>query len=452
MPKPAGKRLAISDPLAGPGPASQEESAMSPDTRERLAVHGGTPVRTNPLLPGYPGGLLIGEEEKAAVLEVLDSQSLFRHYGPRPLHKVAQFERAFADAMGGRYAVGVTSGTAALMTALAALGVGPGDEVIAPTYTWVATINAIVTLGAVPVFVDVDDTLTMDPTKVDAAVTPCTKVLLPVHMRGGGADMDPLLDAAARHRLRVVEDAAQAVGGRYRGRRLGTLGTLGAYSLQYHKVITTGEGGMVVTSDPTLWERAVRYHDQGAARMEELDETIPAGNPLMIGINFRMNEITGAIGLVQLRRMDWIIERLRGHKRAILDGLSGLPGLTIRRVPDPDGDTGATLIFFCPSADAARQFSTALNAEGVRCMVAWDSGQHVYHHFDQIIERRMFAERHCAWECPRYAGRARLEKGMFPQTDDLLRRAVHIDLHPLFTERDEADIVRAIRKVAAALH
>ncbi len=424
---------------------------MSRDIHERLAVDGGTPVRTAPLLPGYPGGLLIGEEEKAAVLEVLDSQSLFRHYGPRPLHKVVQFERAFAEAVGARHAVGVTSGTAALMAALAALGAGPGDEVIVPTYTWVATINAVVALGAVPVFVDVDATLTMDPAKVDAAVTPRTKVILPVHMRGCGADMDPLLDAAARHRLRVVEDAAQAVGGRYRGRRLGTLGAISAYSLQYHKVITTGEGGMVVTDDPRLWERAVRYHDQGSVRMEELDETIPAGNPLMIGINFRMSEITGAIGLVQLRRMDGIIERMRAHKRAIVDGLSGLRHFVIRPVPDPDGDTGATLIFFLPSADATRQFSKALMAEGVRCMVAWDSGQHVYSHFDQIIERRMFAERHCAWECPYYTGKARLEKGMFPQTDDLLRRAIHIDIHPLFTERDDADIVRAIRKVAAAL-
>ncbi len=424
---------------------------MTDSTVERLAVHGGTPVRTEPLLPGYPGGLLIGEEEKAAVLEVLDSQSLFRHYGPRRLHKVARFERAFAQAMGARHAVGVTSGTAALMTALAALGVGPGDEVIVPTYTWVATINAVVHLGAVPVFVDIDDTLTMDPGKIEAAVTPQTKAILPVHMRGCGADMAPILEVARRHHLRLIEDAAQAVGGQYHGRRLGTLGDLGAYSLQYHKVITTGEGGMVVTDDPGLWERAVRYHDQGSMRMEELDETIPAGSQLMIGVNFRMTEITGAIGLVQLGRMDWIIERMRAHKAAIVDGMRGLDGITVRRMPDPDGDTGATLMFFLPSAELAGQFSTALTAEGVRATVAWDSGQHVYYHFDQVIERRMFAQRHCAWECPHYTGRARLEKGMFPQSDDLLRRALHIDLHPLFTERDEFDIVRAARKVAAAL-
>lgn len=424
---------------------------MTRGTGERLAIDGGTPVRTQPLLPGYPGGLLIGEEEKAAVMEVLDSQSLFRHYGPRPLRKVAQFERAFAQAVGARHAVGVTSGTAALMTALAALGVGPGDEVIVPTYTWVATINAVVHLGAVPVFVDIDDSLTMDPTKLEAAVTSCTKAILPVHMRGAGADMGPILDVAAKHHLYIVEDTAQAVGGRYRGRRLGTLGALGAYSLQYHKVITTGEGGMVVTDDPALWERAVRYHDQGSVRMEELDETIPAGNPLMIGINFRMNEITGAIGLVQLGRIEWIIERMRAHKAAVLDGMRGLPGVTIRRLPDPEGDTGATLMFFLPTDEQASAFCKALAAEGIRTEVAWNSGQHVYYHFDQIIERRMFAERHCSWECPHYKGHARLEKGMFPQTDDFLRRALQIDLHPLMTERDEFDIVRGMRKVASAL-
>ncbi len=241
------------------------------------------------------------------------------------------------------------------------------------------------------------------------------------------------------------------MGGRYRGRRLGTLGTVGAYSFQYHKVITTGEGGMVVTDDPALWERAVRYHDQGSVRMEELDETTPVGNELLIGLNFRMNEITGAIGLVQLRRLDGIIARMRAHKSAILDGLRGTPGVTVRPLPDPEGDTGATLMFSAPTADLARTFSRALTAEGIRATVAWDSGQHVYSHFDQIIERRMFAERHCAWECPYYRGHARLEKGMFPRTDDLLQRALHIDLHPLLTERDESDIVRATRKVASAL-
>ena len=203
---------------------------------------------------------------------------------------------------------------------------------------------------------------------------------------------------------------------------------------------------MVATDPPELWTRAVRYHDQGSIRMEELDETFPGGTELMIGINFRMSEITGAIGLVQLARMEWIIEQMRAHKAAMIDGLRGIDGLTIRRLPDPDGDTGATLMFYLPTAESARAFSTALTAEGVRVGVAWDSGQHVYYHFDQIIERRMFAETPAPGSAPATrAGRAS-NRGCFPQSDDLLKRVLLLELNPLFSERDESDIVRATRK------
>jgi len=280
----------------------------------KLALDGGTPVRREPLLPGWPGGLLIGAEEKAQVLEVLESQSLYRHYGPRPRRKVAELEQKFAQAVGARHALGVTSGTGALIVGLAALGIGPGDEVIVPTYTWVATVNAVVTLGAVPVFVDIDESLTMDPRAVEAAITPSTAAIVPVHMRGAGAAMADILAVADRHGLAVLEDSAQAVGGRYRGRRLGTFGRIGCFSLQYHKTITTGEGGMVVTEDTTLFERAVRYHDQGSVRVEELDELIPDESPLIIGVNYRMSELTAAVGVGQLGKMDWIIGQMRAHK------------------------------------------------------------------------------------------------------------------------------------------
>ena len=179
----------------------------------KLALEGGTPVRREPLLPGWPGGLLIGAEEKAQVLEVIESQSLYRHYGPHPQHKAAELEQAFAQAMGTRHALAVTSGTAALIVGLAALGIGPGDEVIVPTYTWVATINAVVALGAVPVFVDIDESLTMDPQAIEAAITPSTVAVVPVHMRGAGADMDPIVKVAGKYGLAILEDAAQAVGG-----------------------------------------------------------------------------------------------------------------------------------------------------------------------------------------------------------------------------------------------
>jgi dTDP-4-amino-4,6-dideoxygalactose transaminase len=417
----------------------------------KLALDGGTPVRREPLLPGWPGGLLIGEAEKAQVLEVLESQSLYRHYGPRPLRKVAELEDGFARAMGVRHALAVTSGTGALIVGLAALGIGPADEVIVPTYTWVATVNAVVMLGAVPVFVDIDESLTMDPAAVEAAITPSTAAILPVHMRGAGADMAGIMAVADRHGLAVMEDAAQAVGGRFRGRRLGTFGRVGAFSLQYHKVITTGEGGMVASDDPALFERAVRYHDQGSVRIEELDELIPEGSPLLIGVNFRMSELTAAVGVAQLPRMDWIIERMRTHKQRLVEAVSGIRGLTIRPLADPDGDTGATFIFAAPTPELATRFARALSAENVHASVTWASGQHVYAHFDQLIERRFLARRQCAWECPRYQGKATLRKGQFPRSDEILKRAIHLDLHPLFTEGDVEDIAAAVDKVAGAI-
>ncbi len=418
---------------------------------ERLAIDGGTPVRTTPLLPGWPGGLLIGEEEKAAVLEVIDSQTLYRHYGPHPLHRAASLEKAFAEAMSARHALAVTSGTAALITALAASGVGPGDEVAVPTYTWIATITAAVILGAVPLFVDIDESLNMDPAALSASITPYTRAVIPVHMRGASADLQPILETARKHDLIVVEDAAQAVGGRYRGQRLGTFGHFGAYSLQYHKTITTGEGGMLVTDDMKLFERAVRFHDQGSVRIEELDQLLPGGSPLLIGINFRMSELTAAVGLAQLKKMDWIIGRMRDHKRRMKAGVRDIPGLTFRRLPDEEGETGATFIFFVPTPEHADRFARALIAENIAASVPWWSGQHVYNHFDQIIERRLLSARKCSWECPYYKGTATLRKGQFPQTDAILKRAVHIDVHPLFTDQDVADIIAGIRKVAGAV-
>src|SRR5262249_23333723 len=185
---------------------------------------GGTRARKEPVLRGGGGGLLMGAEEKAQVLEVLDSQTLYRHYGPRPRHKAAELEQRFAAAMGARHALAVTSGTGALLVGLAALGVGPGDEVIVPTYTWVATINAGVTRGAVPVFVDIDESLTMAPRAVEAAITEATVAIVPVHMRGAAADIAAIVAIADRHGIPVLEDAAQAVGGQFRGRRLGTFG------------------------------------------------------------------------------------------------------------------------------------------------------------------------------------------------------------------------------------
>ena len=172
---------------------------------------------------------------------------------------------------------------------------------------------------------------------------------------------------------------------------------------------------MLVSDDTALFERAVRYHDQGSVRVEELDEMIPEGSPLIIGVNYRMGELTAAVGVAQLGKMDWIIGQMQAHKARAVRGIAGIPGVTLpARCPDPEGETAATLIFSVPSADAATRVARALTAENVQASVPWTSGQHVYYHFDQLIERRFLSKRHCAWECPHYRGQGDPPEGPVP--------------------------------------
>jgi 8-amino-3,8-dideoxy-alpha-D-manno-octulosonate transaminase len=168
-------------------------------------------------------------------------------------------------------------------------------------------------------------------------------------------------------------------------------------------------------------------------------------------VNYRMSELTAAVGVAQLARLDWIVDRLQHHKRRLVRDLQGVHGLRLRPLADPDGETGATLIFLLPTAETAPRFAKALTAEGVPASVTWTSGQHVYHHFDQLIERRFLSRQHCSWECPRYQGKATLRKGQFPRSDDVLKRAVLVNLHPLLSDQDVQDIITAVQKVALAV-
>src|SRR5215213_9679655 len=277
-----------------------------PAGTDRLAIDGGPSARRNADPPMYPGGNLIGAEEEQAVLEVLRSKRLFRYYGPQPgPSKADELERAFAAHMGVPYAVAVSAGTAALMCGQAGVGIGPGDEVIVPAYTWIATASSVALMGAVPIIAEVDETLTLDPADVARKITPRTKAIIPVHMRGAPAQMDELLALARERGLRVIEDVAQADGGSYRGRRLGTLGDVGCFSLQFNKIITCGEGGVVVTSDESIYKRALMLNDTVGG----LRNKIPAED-ILVGMNFRMPELAGAVALVQLGRLDGLLEAM----------------------------------------------------------------------------------------------------------------------------------------------
>ncbi|HEU0116528.1 MAG TPA: aminotransferase class I/II-fold pyridoxal phosphate-dependent enzyme, partial [Thermomicrobiales bacterium] len=214
----------------------------------KLAIDGGAPAVTTPLPPMFPGGMRIGPEEEEAVLRVLRSKRLYRYYGPTAEpSRVAELEEAFAPVVGVKHAAAVSSGCASLICGLAGLGVGPGDEVIVPAYTWIATASAVMAVGAVPILAEVDESLTLDSADAERKITRHTKAIVPVHMRGAPSAMDEVLAVARRHDLKVLEDVAQADGGSYHGRRLGGIGDVGAFSLQFNKIITCGEGGMVTT-------------------------------------------------------------------------------------------------------------------------------------------------------------------------------------------------------------
>jgi 8-amino-3,8-dideoxy-alpha-D-manno-octulosonate transaminase len=324
----------------------------------RLRQSGGT-------MPGFE---LIGAEEMEAIREIFTQSGgvLFAHgfdTRRRGRYRVRELERALARRLGVPHCQAVTSGTAAQLVALRALGIGPGDEVITQAFTFVATVEAILACGATPIVVDVDETLNMSPGALETAMTPRTRCVVPVHMLGNPADLAPILAIAARHGTPVLEDACEALGATYRGRAVGAWGKAGFFSLDFGKVITCGEGGFIVSADPDLHHRIAAYHDHG----HENDPALPRGRDRAdrSGFNFRMTEMQAAVALVQLGRLDYILKRNRQHKARLKTALSGLSGLTFRRITDPEGDLADTLMFFLPTAGQATHVVEEIGRAGV---------------------------------------------------------------------------------------
>ena len=416
----------------------------------QLALYGGSPAITSPLPPMYPGGMWIDEEEEAAVLEVLRSKRLFRYYGPNPgPSKVAELEQAFSTHMGSTHALAVTSGTAALMTALAGLGIGPGMEVIVPAFTWIATASAVVASGAVPVIAEVDESLTLDPEDVQAKITPYTRAIIPVHMRGAPCRMDALMDVARRNNLVVLEDAAQANGASYQGRQLGAWGDAGAFSLQFNKIITSGEGGMVITNTEAVFERAVMFHDVVGGQRNQVPE-----ERILPGINFRMPELLAAVALVQLRRLDALLQAMRLRKQVLKDSLASLArskGIHFRTIHDPQGEAAVCLVFFLPEVELAQRVSEALAAEGLSAWLLYHPDAvdyHVYAHWSPILAKRAWTSGGGPWTA--HPRQVNYSKQMCPRSLNLLGRAIHIDISPDLTNANLEELTEALNKVLNA--
>lgn len=414
-----------------------------------LAIDGGTPVRTTPL-PTGKGVELLGVEERDAVLRVLDRRSLFRYYGPDLLAEVAAFETEAAELHGpGCAAVAVSSGTAALRCALAALGVGPGDEVVVPAITFIATVNAVVLSGAVPVFAEVDDTLGLDAESVRAALSPRTAAVIAVHLDNGQCDMGPLLAVTDAAGVPVVEDAAQSMGATLHGRRLGTIGSVGAFSLQLDKNVTAGEGGLVVTRDARLALRAAAFQDQGGHFLTQHGAGRDHAPDPFVGDNLRMTELQGAIARVQLGRLDGMLDAMRAAKGKIVAAIGHIDGMVPRRLPDPMGEGASGLCYLLPDAATAQRCTEALLAEGIPTAQVY-GGLPVYA-TPSIRDKRTASMKGCPWHCAAHPTEVAYPPGLCPRSEDLVARVVRLPVSPVFTADDCADVAAAVRKVAASV-
>lgn len=411
----------------------------------KLAIDGGKPVRKKPFPPFYPGAMMMGAAEKRAVLSVIEAKSPFRYYGPHFLGVVRKFEREFAAFAGAKYALGVTSGTAALRVALEALGIGPGDEVIVPAVTFVASPGAVICARAVPIFADVDDTMNLDPVDFERRITPRTRAVMPVPIVGVNPDMRGIRAVARKHRIAILEDVAQSCGATYKGKVLGSFGDISTFSLQLNKIITAGEGGVVITDDPVLYERAVRYHDQGQVRAPHAAALGRLRVEPFAGENYRMSEIAGAIASAQLRKLPTILRKMRAARARLEKATAGMKRVTLRPSHDHDGDAGASFAFYLDDPETAKWFGDALTAEGVPASQLYGG---VASYMNPQVQRKDVASGvKCPFECPLYEGKVEYYEGLCPKAESLMRRSVFMGLPPILTRNDVDDIISAIGKV-----
>ena len=383
---------------------------------------------------------IVGQEEIDAIAQVIRSGALFR-YGIGS--ECARFEQRYAEYLGTSHVALTCSGTYALTAAVVALGIGPGDEVLVPAHTYMATAMAVLAAGAIPVIVDVDESITIDPDAVDDGVGPRTRAVIPVHMWGAACAMDRIMAIAARHDLLVLEDTCQAIGGGYEGRKLGTIGHAGAFSFNFYKNMTAGEGGAVCTADDTIAERVrcaidpCHFYWQGRS-----DQQKPfAGN------GARASEIMGAMLNVQLDRLPGMIEAMRRERKQVLRGTAHLGNLGLRPTPmnSPDHDCAAQLMYLLPSAEAADRF-----VEIFPSVIAGRTGRHNYTEWDQVLIGEGAA--HAAmnpYHMPENRDcRRTYAKDMCQRSLDILNRTVMVPMHPLHTAEDIADTIHNIEVAA----
>ena len=373
---------------------------------------------------------------------------LFRYYGTNS--RVEKLEKEFSKKIGCKYSLAVNSGTSALISAMVAAGVGPGDEVILPGYTFFASVSAIVVARAIPIIAEIDESLTLDPAAVEKAITPRTKAILVVHMLGLPGKMDKLLALADKHKLVLIEDVAQATGGSYKGRMLGNWGHIGCFSFDAYKVMGTGEGGMVTTSDEWFYTRAQSYHDTAACwRPNRFARERKAGE-LFCGENYRLSEMAGAIGLAQLRKLDRVNEATRRAYLQLRKDTVLPKGVKWIEPNDPKGLCGYVAPLLFDSFELAQKAITAKIGIGGPAGGGTQGARdwHLYWYWEHIIEQKTATAEGCPFKCPHVKTVPKYSADMCPRTKNIMMRAGMIHLAPNLTS---ADIRKKAKDLSANL-
>ncbi|MEY2639573.1 MAG: hypothetical protein RIR90_1055 [Bacteroidota bacterium] len=379
-----------------------------------------------------PGFELFGAEERKEVNDVLETGILMRYGfdGPRKgIWKAQELEKAVTQTFGCQYAQLTSSGTAALTTAMAALGVGAGHEVIMPAFTFVASFEAVLSVGAIPVLVDVDETLTLNPDAVRKAITPATKCIMPVHMCGSMADLDALKAICDEHNLILLEDACQSIGGTYKGKKLGTIGHAGTFSFDFVKTITCAEGGVVMTNSEDVYIKSDGYTDHGHDH-----KGVDRGADLhpFIGYNFRISELHAAVGLAQIRKLDQFLAIQRKNHAQLKAILAEVPGISFRQVPDPAGDSCTFLSWFLPTEAQTRAAVANMKEAGVLAgnFYWFDNNWHYIRKWDHLKQPaslfRLSDAQHAALQ--------KLATQDFSDSDAVMGRCVSTAISLLWTE------------------
>jgi 8-amino-3,8-dideoxy-alpha-D-manno-octulosonate transaminase len=342
-----------------------------------------------------------------------------------------------------------------LHAALAALGVGPGQEVIVPAYMWVSVVAAVVNLGAIPVLADIDDTFCLDPAAVEANITPRTAGVVAVHMSGAPADIEAVKKVTRKHGLFLLEDCAQCAGGSVGGKKVGTFGDMAIFSFQMNKNMTSGEGGCIVTNDERLYNRAVACHDTGYARDSDGRAMLGKLDFCLWGYGYRMDEVRASILRIQLNKLPTIIAHMRSSKYRIRKALERYSEIRFRRIIDPDGDTGCFLLTTFERPEIAKEINRALRAEGiitlaqgVNNIVMTEWGLHIYYNIPSLINKTSADKSSSPWALAENVGsHTTYQKGTCPYADRLFERSILLAVPSCLTEKDEQDIIDAFEKV-----